>query len=92
MSVIWKYDLNAFSIPDGSFILEMPEDAEILCVGNQNGHCRLWAKVDPNRGKVARKFFAVSTGNAFPEGADEYIGSVLVVNDSLVWHFYEGDI
>lgn len=92
MATIWKFTLDGGLKSDGSMILEMPAGAEVLAVQVQGETPCLWAKVDPNLAKEARKFFIVGTGKAFPEGADEYIGTFQMRDGALVWHLFEGDV
>lgn len=92
MAIIWKFPIDSGFKPDGSLILEMPQGAEILTVQVQGETPCVWAKVDPNLAKEARKFFIVGTGKTFPEGAAEYIGTFQMNGGALVWHLYEGDV
>ena len=90
MATIWKFPLVDSNVrEDGSLVLEMPEDAEVLCVQLQQDNPAVWAKVDPNLPMVARKFFVVGTGQTFPEGASEYLGTWQ--KDASVLHLFEGN-
>lgn len=81
--VVYKYPLR----DEESFALELPKNAEILCVNLQNRQPFLWAKVNPEAEKETRKFLLVGTGWKF-EGRTEYIGTVFTSN-GLVFHLFE---
>jgi hypothetical protein len=91
MATIWKIPFAYSEIrEDGSLVLEIPEDAEVLSVQLQGDSPILLAKVDPNLTDVARKFYVVGTGQTFPEGATEFIGAWQ--DGPHVWHLFEGDL
>ena len=79
MKTIWKYKI------DGS--IQMPMDAQILTVQNQNGEEHLWALVNPNNELETRKFLIVGTGQSFDDTDTKYIGTFQ--QPPFVWHLFE---
>lgn len=79
---IYKYPLPSFDC-----IIEMPRNAEIKYVGNQNGNIVLWAMIN-ELDEISKRCFKV-----FPTGANidtgNYIGTVLQVGGAFVWHVFE---
>jgi hypothetical protein len=90
MRVIHKYELT------GSQIL-MPQFAELLHVGEQDGIAYVWALVDPAQPMVLRRVSVVGTGhrilgmNNDSEDyiTDAYVGTVQM-QSGLVWHVFDG--
>ena len=76
MRQIWRFKLEA----DGKQAVEMPKDANVLCVQTKDGELNLWAEVSPSAPKEKRVF------EVFPTGVDlpcdngpfhrKYIGTV----------------
>jgi hypothetical protein len=88
-STIWKYDVP---VEDTAYV-EMPEDAEILHVGQQFpvniSSVTVWARVDPGAPLSHRKLYMRGTGHEL--GADlPHLGTVIVAGGSLVWHVFDG--
>jgi len=90
MNYIYKYQLKVTNVQS----IEMPSDAEILTVQNQNDIVTLWAKIDSNNTIVAeRTIVIIGTGHPFKNVMgrfNKYIGTVMV--GSLVWHVHENII
>jgi len=87
MKTIWKWYIPI----KGDFVaIEMPTDAEILCVQNQDNHIAIWALCGQDA-KRSRYFEVNGTGNLLEppyQGWDrKYIGTVQI--GSLVWHVFE---
>jgi hypothetical protein len=83
---IWKYELRVTDIQ----AVEMPKDAELLSVANQNGELCMWAKVDADQTIEARYIEIIGTGNPIPQdmGVDRrFIGTALI--NPFVWHVFE---
>lgn len=100
MNTIYKYDLN---ITDRQ-ILQLPVDAQILSIQQQNttpvygadgrpvlnNTLQLWALVDPDAALEQRHFIIVGTGNPMPDGAAGYhLATVVTAGGALVWHIFE---
>lgn len=83
---IFKYPLEVIS--DDQHI-NMPTDAEILDIQNQDGSIVLWALVNPEPALYdCRRFRIFATGQEIPFNLNlKYIGTVQT--DSLVWHVFE---
>lgn len=79
MKQIWKFQVSG--------IIEMPADAKILTVQNQNGDPCIWALVDPNQKMDARMFTIVGTGKPFDDTNTVYIGTFQ--DGPFVWHLFE---
>jgi hypothetical protein len=84
---IWKYELE---ITDEQTV-NMPMHADILTVQMQGGTMCMWALVEPENVKRPRKFLVVGTGNPMPDGMQRYVGTVQMMQGSLVWHIFEAE-
>lgn len=58
MTTIWKYEAPWAA----EFSVEMPRGAEVLCVQEQHGTPKIWARLDPDRPEERRSFRWVGTG------------------------------
>ena len=86
--VVWKYRVP---IQD-YFILEIPKLFKILKFCLQNGVPTLWIAVDPDSGKKPVSFLVLGTGQYLQEHLSAtYVDSVLMNDDSLVWHLFKID-
>lgn len=87
MTRIFKYPFEI----DDYVTLFLPEGAEVLCVGDQQGVMNLWARVNPaNAPTVARKFRVFGTGHPIPDnGLMKYLGTVQQMSGQLIWHMFE---
>jgi hypothetical protein len=87
---VWKFPLEVTDWQE----IEMPQDAEILHVGDQSPATsprrtlEVWALVDPNNPRVARKFAIHGTGHPVTEGGT-HIGSIITAGGALVWHVFD---
>ena len=79
---VWKYTLE-FHTPS---VFDMPEDAEIVHVNEQNGFPTMWVLVDDCAPTMERIFFICGTGDAIRRDA-KYVGSVH--DGEYVWHIFE---
>lgn len=100
MPTIWKYTLPmsgnkvSFEIP----ILYADEEGytvhnfekQILHFGAQDGLPTVWVMVDPDSPKQTVTFQMFGTGFNCPK--EGYIGTVLLLNDSLVLHAFLIDV
>lgn len=87
--IVLKHDLCV-----GMNHLFLPKGAKPLIVHGQNNTPKLWTvsnDVDPSA--VARRFYVAATGEKLPVAFDEcepdYIGSVFLFGESLVYHVFE---
>jgi hypothetical protein len=95
MKRVWKFPLERPTALGHSFA-DMPQNAEPLSVGWQDGRMFVWALVDsrdaPRRtGTGPHLFFVVNTGDAFRlfDGA-RFLGTVTTDN-GIVWHVWDAD-
>lgn len=86
MKTIHKFILEQEVMQD----IELPEDAEILTVQNQNEKICLWAMLDPAAPKIHRTFAVFGTGWRITTNAKlRYIGTVQLDGGALVSHVFE---
>ena len=84
--VVYKYLLkDGITVQD----IEMPRGAEILHAGNQFEHICLWAVVDPSEKNEKRRIGVIATGQHFDDAGAEYLGTVHLQGDSLIFHVFE---
>lgn len=87
MKTIWRYELKLI----GNQIIKMPANSIILSVHVKDNLPHIWAIVDPTESKEDRFFEFFPTGKNLYEtlGDLKYLGTVLLNNDSLVFHLFE---
>lgn len=87
MNAVWKFP---FPVVD-DFELEMPIGAQPLHVDTQNEVPCLWAIVDPNAPRVARKFHLAGTGHPLEEKytKDKHVGSFQMRGGAPVFHLFK---
>lgn len=84
---VFKYQIPV----EASFSVEMPEEAQILCVQLQNDEPCIWAVVDPAKPIVRRLFYIRGTGHRIAEAAEaEYVGTFQYEGGTLVFHLFAG--
>ncbi len=89
MKSIWKFPL----VINDRQSIEMPIDAEILCVQTQYGHPCVWALCS-TEGVVAKRHFAIyGTGHAVPDSTTEkigkYVGTFQMSGGQIVFHVFD---
>lgn len=69
----------------------MPIGAQILTIAKQNNDVCLWALVDPTAPTHRRNFVMYGTGHDISgkENRHDYLGSVQLLDGSLVLHVFE---
>lgn len=83
---IWKFTLETTDIQR----VEMPENAQILCIQTQNEEPCILALVEPKNATVKRTFEIFGTGHNVPSNAERnYVGTYQLRNGSLVFHCFE---
>lgn len=85
---IWKYQLKALDWQE----VEMPAEAEILTVQNQNEVACLWALVNPNGDKAEKRQIEIfGTGHPVPcdMGVSRKYISTFQIESGLVFHAFE---
>lgn len=83
--VIYKYEI----IPGQKESIQLPADAKILCVHEQDGNPHVWVEIDLDKQSIERVLFIIGTGwrGNHIEDNDVYLGTAFC--DGLVWHVYE---
>lgn len=86
MKTIWKYTLAAA----GWQVVNMPAEAQILSVAEQNGEIVLYALVDPSKAPEQREVWTVGTGRPVPDAALQatFIGTVKLEGGLLMFHVF----
>lgn len=85
---IWKYTLNKAAL-NRETIIEMPRGAEILCVKAQYNEPVIYVVCEPYYNTSdTRGFKLVYTGEDAPANG-EYIGTVMLNEETLVVHVFE---
>jgi len=80
---IFKYTLEITS----DQTVQMPQDAQILSVANQNGNLCLWAMVDIDCPPHPRHIEIIGTGLPVPDSQRLFIGTAVI--GQFVWHVFE---
>jgi len=86
MKRVFKYDLE---VSDRQ-TLALPRGAKILSVGLQHGNIKVWALVDDTYSETEDRTFVMhGTGhNADDVVGLQFIGTVIMLNDNLVFHVF----
>lgn len=93
MKTIYKYPLPTPAMDSNFVIIEMPDGAQPLHVDVQHGQVCIWAVVDPERPMVRRRIRVIGTGlDASDVEHIAYIGSVLLLNGTFVFHIFDAGI
>ena len=80
---IYEYQL---ALAESQYVA-MPEGAEVLSIGLQNGIITIWVKVEPQNPSIAYAFYIAGTGGEVPNNT-EFIGTVM--QDRFVWYVFQG--
>lgn len=83
-TVVWKYQL----LHEEDQHIDMPGDAQILCVQLQGDRLCLWVLVDPKAKPRTRTISVIGTGQSVEWRPREYIDTVQPAN-GLVYHVFE---
>lgn len=83
MKKIFKYGLEPVTV------IDLPKDAEILTVQNQNGTPQMWVLLDPDAPTVKRTFLIYGTGHNFDMKHYRYEGTFQLESGVLVFHVFE---
>lgn len=85
MKKVFKYTIE----PDDYVTLQLPLDAEVLSVQEQNGHPQMWALVDPRKATESRTFRLAGTGHEIEDDNPKFIGTFQMKELGLVFHLFE---
>jgi hypothetical protein len=80
--VVWKYP---FTVAD-HVVTEMPMDAVVIDVREQDGQPCFWVLCDPRRPMVGRQFRVFGTGHPIPSG---FVHVGTFHSPPFVWHVFE---
>lgn len=87
MRAVWKYPLV---LHFATQVIEMPEEAEVIHVAEQNGAPTLWALVETERRTTERRFFTRATGQeVWTQGIDAFVHVGTLFSGPFVWHVFE---
>jgi hypothetical protein len=82
---IWKFPLEAQTENK----IEMPMDAEVLCVKYLGGAAVVYAICDTEAEKVAREFQVFPTGVELPDLSNFTFVDTFITGSRLVFHVFE---
>ncbi|KKL99179.1 hypothetical protein LCGC14_1817010 [marine sediment metagenome] len=82
---VWKYEIK---IIDHQEII-IPFGAKILSFQLQHGVPYMWVLVEPIGEKIIRRFRLAGTGHIIEEGGLQYIGTIKMMDDKLIYHLFE---
>jgi len=86
MRTVYKYPLDLADVQE----VRLPRASEILHVGEQDGSLFLWAWVNTSEPRESVTIALCGTGHPAPEPLEaRHIGSVVMLGDRLVWHFFQ---
>lgn len=84
MITIYKYSIPTY----GDVYWPLPEAAQIVHVGQQEGDVKIWVLLDTQAPTVPRRFLAVDTGESIHGEGYRYLGTAHLPN-GLVHHVLE---
>ena len=73
-------------------IIQVPKNSTFLDTKNQKENLSIWYICNPNEAETEdREILIFGTGNdSVPEDTElDYLGTILMENDNLVWHIFE---
>lgn len=82
---LWKYPLKISHRQQ----VNMPEAAAILTVQLQHDEPHMWALCDTESPLKPRTILMYGTGRDITDTDTEYIGTVIMRDGLLVWHYFE---
>lgn len=87
LTTVFKYPLEITNRQ----IIKMPLNSKILSIQTQKGKLQLWALVHLDNEMVEREILIYGTGHKQEDiHENTYIGTVLMYQNQLVWHIFEG--
>jgi len=84
---VYKYGPIEISSENKWTKIMLPDWAEIVHFGAQNGKLYFWAEISDEAPLNEVEFIAIGTGWELPPGAEFHRGTCQV--DGFVWHLYE---
>lgn len=86
MKSVWKFPLEPMDYQE----IDLPKGAKPLCVKMQKGNPYLWVLVDTKeRERETITIRCAGTGHLISEENLEYLGTAIMLDDTLVFHFFK---
>ena len=87
MKVIYNYPVEVQS----EFSLDIPENAEVLCVQTQHDNPYIWVLLDTSDDSIERNFSVVPTGQEilWTDKQARYIGTFQLSDGFFIGHLFE---
>lgn len=70
--------------------VQMPKDAEILCVQTQRNNICVWARVNESKPIVRRLITIRGTGHPCLQEDGKYLGTIQLKDGLLILHVFDG--
>lgn len=74
----------------GMQTIKLPIGFKILSLANQNENLCLWYLCDPEMENEEIEIFIFGTGHEVGNFTGQFLGTVLMHNNQLVWHVFKG--
>ena len=84
MKKVFKYRID---ITDFQTVM-IPEGAQFLHLGLQSDYVCIWALIDPDKRSIPYKIQCVGTGHIVEPEYTVYLGTILMYDGNLVFHFF----
>lgn len=88
MNTIYKYPRNV----EGSQWVQLHRGSRLLCAQTQRDQPYLWAIVDTGEPLVSRRIVMRGTGHQLEGDEGMYLGTIQMLEGSLVLHVFEGAV
>ena len=88
MKTIFKYPLSTTD----EQVIDMPADAEILCVQVQRDVPCVWARVTDGPCCKPVKILVFGTGHPIEQNPGRYVGTYQLHGGAVVFHVYEATV
>jgi len=82
---VYKYEIGIVDHQE----IEMPFGAEILTFQLQQGTPYIWVLLEPSIETIVRRFRLAGTGHIIEEGGLQYIGTVKMLDETIIYHLFE---
>jgi len=82
--------VHKFEFDDhGIASLDIPADARVVHVAEQDGHARLWIRLKALAPRVPRRFMMIGTGWSNVQPHWPHVGSIMLQGGAIVFHIFE---
>ena len=82
MYTIYKFEFTIADVVE----IEMPAFAQIIHVAYQGDTPCIWAKVDPSKSKLFRRFYIIGTGHPINRELGPHLATLQ--NGPFIWHIF----